>query len=299
MRILLTLWKQIRSAMKKQLCLLILATLLFSLSACSSYYYSMLNSNDPIGEKNEKGDFVQENDTVRISYRFWGENAPVTITIYNKSDEPIYVDWGRSALIIDDVVTSYDPKVASISGETSAVISGSSYSWDNRSASGWSYSEGSFSGDVALPKGVEFIPPRSKTVNTPLRLANFPFNEIPKDEYVKEQMITKAATTVNIRVKDFTPEDSPLKFRSYLTLFSGGTNGKELKHSSFERTFYVSKLIKVGDVAPQYFDEGQQQSGDFFYVRETRGAAAGLVVGAIAVTAAGVAIGATVGPVGF
>ena len=37
---------------------------LLGLSACSSYYYSMLNSNDPVGEKNERGDFVQENDTV-------------------------------------------------------------------------------------------------------------------------------------------------------------------------------------------------------------------------------------------
>ncbi|UKI46249.1 MAG: hypothetical protein L6V92_00505 [Phocaeicola vulgatus] len=46
-------------------------------------------------------------------------------------------------------------------------------------------------------------------------------------------MTTKANTTVNIRVKDFTEEDSPLRFRSYLTLFAGGTNGKPLKHSSF------------------------------------------------------------------
>ncbi len=76
-----------------------------------------------------EGDFVQENDTVRISYRFWGENAPVTITIYNKLDEPLYVDWGRSALIIDDVATTYDPKVASVRGESSSVASGSSFHW--------------------------------------------------------------------------------------------------------------------------------------------------------------------------
>ena len=100
--------------MRNLLYLFVFAALLLGLSACSSYYYSMLNSNDPVGEKNERGDFVQENDTVRISYRFWGENAPVTITIYNKLDEPLYVDWGRSALIIDDVATTYDPKVASV-----------------------------------------------------------------------------------------------------------------------------------------------------------------------------------------
>ena len=184
--------------MRNLLYLFVFAALLLGLSACSSYYYSMLNSNDPVGEKNERGDFVQENDTVRISYRFWGENAPVTITIYNKLDEPLYVDWGRSALIIDDVATTYDPKVASVRGESSSVASGSSFHWSDRSSSGWSYSEGSFSGDVSLPKGVEFIPPHSKLVNTPLQLANFPFNEIPKEEYVKEQMTTKANTTVNI-----------------------------------------------------------------------------------------------------
>ena len=154
--------------MRNLLYLFVFAALLLGLSACSSYYYSMLNSNDPVGEKNERGDFVQENDTVRISYRFWGENAPVTITIYNKLDEPLYVDWGRSALIIDDVATTDDPKVASVRGECSNVASGSSFHWSDRSSSGWSYSEGSFSGDVSLPKGVEFIPPHSKLVNTPL-----------------------------------------------------------------------------------------------------------------------------------
>ena len=34
---------------------------------------------------------------------------------------------GRSALIIDDVATTYDPKVASVRGESSSVASGSSF----------------------------------------------------------------------------------------------------------------------------------------------------------------------------
>ena len=86
--------------MRNLLYLFVFAALLLGLSACSSYYYSMLNSNDPVGEKNERGDFVQENDTVRISYRFWGENAPVTITIYNKLDEPLYVDWAKLTITL-------------------------------------------------------------------------------------------------------------------------------------------------------------------------------------------------------
>ena len=53
--------------MRNLLYLFVFAALLLGLSACSSYYYSMLNSNDPVGEKNERGDFVQENDTDRKS----------------------------------------------------------------------------------------------------------------------------------------------------------------------------------------------------------------------------------------
>ena len=80
---------------------------LFCMSSCSSYYYSVLESNDAVGEKNDDKDFVIENDSVCISYCFYGEDAPISITVYNKMDEPLFVDWQRSALIIDDVATSY------------------------------------------------------------------------------------------------------------------------------------------------------------------------------------------------
>ena len=61
--------------MRNLLYLFVFAALLLGLSACSSYYYSMLNSNDPVGEKNERGDFVQENDTYgnMVGYYKWNE----------------------------------------------------------------------------------------------------------------------------------------------------------------------------------------------------------------------------------
>ena len=44
---------------------------LFCMSSCSSYYYSVLESNDAVGEKNDDKDFVIENDSVCISYCLW------------------------------------------------------------------------------------------------------------------------------------------------------------------------------------------------------------------------------------
>ena len=43
------------------------------------------------------------NSAINASDPFSGRETPVTITIYNKLDEPLYVDLGPSVLIIDDV----------------------------------------------------------------------------------------------------------------------------------------------------------------------------------------------------
>lgn len=82
--------------MRNLLYLFVFAALLLGLSACSSYYYSMLNSNDPVGEKNERGDFVQENDTVRISYRFWGRTPRLLLPfIINWMNPCMWIGGGR------------------------------------------------------------------------------------------------------------------------------------------------------------------------------------------------------------
>jgi hypothetical protein len=47
-------------------------------------------------------EFVFENDTIRINYSFAGENLPLTITLYNKLLQPIYIDLGRSPVVINN-----------------------------------------------------------------------------------------------------------------------------------------------------------------------------------------------------
>ena len=235
---------------------------LFSLSSCSSYYYSVLESNDTIGEKNGNRDFVIENDSVFISYCFYGEDAPISITVYNKMDEPLFVDWQRSALIIDDVATSYYQEKAPIQGQTES----------------------------------SYIPPKSKVESTPLRLSNFPFDQIPKDQYTRQKFAKSNSSVVTVRVKKFTEEDTPLAFRSYLSLYTADQDNGKRKYSTFESSFYVSQLIKTGNVSPASFDAGKKQAGDFFYVHNVKGADAGLIVGAVAIGAAGIVIESTLTP---
>ena len=269
---------------------------LFSLSSCSSYYYSVLESNDTIGEKNGNRDFVIENDSVFISYCFYGEDAPISITVYNKMDEPLFVDWQRSALIIDDVATSYYQEKAPIQGQTESSYSGDAYRWNRNYSITDGYSAGSFAGEIALPKGVSFIPPKSKVESTPLRLSNFPFDQIPKDQYTRQKFAKSNSSVVTVRVKKFTEEDTPLAFRSYLSLYTADQDNGKRKYSTFESSFYVSQLIKTGNVSPASFDAGKKHAGDFFYVHNVKGADAGLIVGAVAIGAAGIVIESTLTP---
>lgn len=75
------------------------------LSGCSRYQYISINSKL---YQNEKNEFVNENDTVMIKYTFPGENFPLTITIYNKLLQPIYIDLERSPVIINNFqITGY------------------------------------------------------------------------------------------------------------------------------------------------------------------------------------------------
>lgn len=282
--------------MKKLVIFAGIMAMLSTLGACTSYYYSTLSSSDPGALKNQEGDFVTENDSVLISYSFYGENAPVSITIYNKTDEPLFVDWQRSALIIDDVATSYYQETAPLQGRTEADTYGGTYSWSKRSEQTWGSTGGTFSGEVALPKGVTFIPPRSKVEATPLHLANFDFDKIPKEEYVRMPVAKQNAEVVNVRVRKYTEEESPLRFRSYLTLYTAGKGKDDKKYTAYDHSFYLSELVKAGSMRPDNWKAARQQSGDFFYVRNTKGQEAGITVGVIAIGAAGIVLESALTP---
>lgn len=70
------------------------------LTGCSRYQYISINSNL---YQNEQKEFINENDTVMIKYTFAGENLPITISIFNKLLQPLYVDLGRSTVIINNL----------------------------------------------------------------------------------------------------------------------------------------------------------------------------------------------------
>jgi len=68
------------------------------LSGCSNYQYITIDSNL---YKNENKEFLVSNDTVSIKYSFAGENFLISVSIYNKLQKPVYIDWARTNVILN------------------------------------------------------------------------------------------------------------------------------------------------------------------------------------------------------
>jgi hypothetical protein len=78
----------------------LLLSFLIVVTGCSKYQYVFVDSHM---YRNEKKEFITETDTVMLKYTFSGENFPINLTIYNKLQQPLYIDWGRSVVIINNI----------------------------------------------------------------------------------------------------------------------------------------------------------------------------------------------------
>ena len=165
-------------------------------------------------------------------------------------DEPLFVDWQRSALIINGKATSYYKDAIPVEGVTESSSYGSSYNWDRQYGSVSSRSRGSFSGEIQLPKGVEFIPPYAQIESSNLTLDKLVFDIVSREDLTDQPFEKANGGRANLKMKTFSERNSPLRFRSYLALFTGGENGVERHYSYYETSFYLSELIKCRKCGP-------------------------------------------------
>jgi len=271
--------------------LLLPAVVLFSviLASCSKYQINMLSSTNAV--KNEKtGVFNVENDSVKISYSFYGNNAPISIQVFNKLEKPLYIDWHSSAVVVGDKTISYENNNVPIKGD----ISGSTdtYNTGNRRNNvypQYSYSSGSINAVAKLPDNVTFIPPHAQSNNVPLTVTNG-FLNIPDSVLHKEQtgLIEEFSTVpVNVKTASFTKENSPLTFKSFLTVYTMQNN--QPKPSLYEHEFFVSKLTNSND-NPKNLTDYQVQRGDYFYISKKTGYAKFMTGVAVVAVVGGIAV---------
>ncbi|WP_165023147.1 hypothetical protein [Dysgonomonas sp. ZJ279] len=263
--------------MKKYLYILFFPLLV---SCSSTYFLSTLSSNSEDVEQVENGDFLIEKDSLWIAYCFNGESAPIQITVFNKSSQPLYVDWQKSALIVNDVAFTYGGEKLEMGGNVNG------YFIDDMPMLYNSVGEfqGDFRGNINLPKYVSFIPPNTMISHKPLRLTGVDLEVIPKKEYKNMLMTDKNDQTVKVKQVNFEEENTPLKFRSYLTVYA--ENNKPIV---FEQSFYLKNIIKSTSLTPKSMSKELAERGDLFYIEKPANTTfaniflgTSLVVGAVA-----------------
>ncbi|QKJ29291.1 hypothetical protein HQ865_05820 [Mucilaginibacter mali] len=257
---------------------LILSALVLLLTSCSKYQINVLSSNN-IKKDPDNGKFVTENDSVKITYSFFGRNAPINLDVYNKLNEPLYIDWQRSAFITGDKAVSYASDKVYITGDVSGTSIG------NKSVS---YSSGSIDAVATLPKSVVFIPPHTHVNNTLLEVTSQFVTYIPDNKFTKKEIPSLSISgTSLVNIAEFGTDQSPLNFRSYLSLYVMDNNVP--KYMAYEHNFFVSKLINTSE-EPANFEFSQVRRGDYFYT--SKATAGGQVATGVGIAAVVVGVAA-------
>lgn len=252
----------------------LLVVIAFS-SCTTTYFYTTVENFNSEAYKTHNGDIISENDSVSISYSFNGLNAPINITVFNKMNKPLYIDWQRSSIIIDDVATSYfDPNMPFGGSSESFAVTVQEHPHSNIS---FQSSGGTFRGSMQLPRYVSYIPPQTKIKYNSLSLNATLVGDIKDNFYKNSTIYTRAGFPVNVKEIEFTEQDSPLIFRSYITLYDEA-NEAFYKDDSF----YLSRVIRTSQ-SPQSLPDRIGKSSDTFYLIKQNNTAGYVVAGAIGV----------------
>lgn len=233
---------------------LILPVVILIFSSCSSYQYFTLTGTNI--SQNKEGEFVAENDTVKIVYTFNGYHGPVKISIYNKLDEPLEINWKKSALILNDQATSYYTPNLYLNGTTMIDT--------NRRSSNSMYVS-DMTANIYGSDPSQYIPPHSALVKAPLKI---PVSTYESPEWFNQKSKTFSDSkgySFRYRKVDFDQSKSPAIVRSYLSFSSGKAAGWEF---SLEHQFFVSE-IWLSDTSPGYFPDILENKPDRFYVIHT------------------------------
>jgi hypothetical protein len=251
-----------------------------SITSCNKYQINLLSSSN-IAKDQLTGRFKMENDSVKITYSFLGSNTVMQVDILNKLNQPLYVDWKRSSLIVNGKSYTYADNMIHFNGNVSSTTI---------SSKNLAISDGSIDVAATLPKNISFIPPHTQISSGLANVANYSFDDINDIKFAKIQLPLDGDSGQFIIAKaaNFNINSSPIKFANYLTLYTLSNSIPQF--INIQHDFYVSRIIK-SLVNPESLQFAHDVRSDFYYTSQktTYGKiATGTIVGASVVGAAAV-----------
>ena len=259
--------------MRTSLSIIVFVATLFT--SCSRYQYVTISGSDI--KKNDKQEFIVENDSIRIQYNFNGPDAPINLTIENKLSIPVYIDWQQSALIINDKAISYVPNTVPIE----AAFQGTGVNWISYNPGRYSTTSGTLNAKAILPDKLDFIPPRSYITKNPMGLTNQIIPHVADSTFHREKLTLIDGSFAATKHASFTETSTPLRFKSYLTLLFGEQSANPM---AYQHSFYISEIYSTVSDPESFWFNGSEHRGNQYYVKETTGFGKGFgIVAGVAV----------------
>lgn len=217
------------------------------LTACSGGFYQVMEAShvpdeDGMGLDAQTGRIVFENEEVRVVYNLWANGGTMSFMIANKTDAPLYIDWGKSHLIHNGLSYDYWEDVEQT---TSFYASGSSWYGVGSSRTTSSPGRSSMS-SVAASSAVKNTVSSSHK-HKPKRVVEIPPNSalsVSKFELISEPYYNCDFNwaTVNQSKEprlNFDISTTPLAIRNYITY--SATDGFE-DTKVIDNGFYVNAI---------------------------------------------------------
>lgn len=218
------------------------------LSSCAKQYIQLFTtSSEDANLKNEY--FVFENDTVKITYQFWGNRGILSFELYNKLDKPIYIDWKNSSYIFNDAKMNYwiDEELT----KTVGTYVGFSYSGPLILPDFAIHSGVQESNSVSVkPERITFIPPKSKIYKSSFYISSYLTYSVDSSK-AKVSIVPrrdKPKKKTKIFEENFSLNNSPMVFRNYIAIMfsesSKDFDDESKKYSFIDNQFYVSYVVQ-------------------------------------------------------
>jgi hypothetical protein len=175
-----------------------------------------------------------ENDSVKITYNFWGLHGNMAFSVFNKTDKPLYVNWKNSSFIVSGEKYDYWSEIENT--QTNSVSTG--YAMHSHYAS-----KTSAESVTTKPEKVTFIPPKSSSKKVSFYLMPQDYFTLSKNKKETEVPYSvKPNKKATVYVDSYTKNNTPVSFRNYIAI-SGSEDATVFVFVDNE--FYVSAVREM------------------------------------------------------
>lgn len=221
------------------------------LFACRPYVKLIETEGAGLSKTDDKYVYF-ENDTLRVTYFMWADRGQMAFSVYNKLNIPLYIDWKKSAFVMNGFKYRYYTQKAESDNQMTTTNAGSKNSFISQKSI------------TTFEERVTFIPPKASVYN-PLTYVIMKYDklasnlttvgkrikiettDIRHDKTASKVSVPKSwkkSGTTYVYEKSYTAAESPMTFRNFLTY---STTEKFETEQYVDNEFHVKKLTEMKD----------------------------------------------------